>query len=104
MSSMVPVRSLRDSQQLLKREIPELPKPPDDDRYRSEFGFAQCPKCKEGAELKQGCKFVYCRCKQRFCYHCSRPLTEKQHYSHFQVAAIADQGGIEVGELSLIHI
>jgi hypothetical protein len=59
-----------------------------------QFGFAQCPKCKEGAELKEGCKFVYCRCKQRFCYHCSRALEENQHYSHFTVSDVA---GIEVG-------
>jgi hypothetical protein len=60
-----------------------------------EFGFAQCPKCKEGAELKQGCKYVYCRCKQHFCYHCSRPLAENQHFSHFTVSEV---DGIEVGE------
>ena len=77
----------------------------------AEYGFAQCPKCKEATELKEGCKYVYCRCKTdgkktAFCYHCGRQLYEcvgasqplspaaavltgsrcrrrKQHYSHF---------------------
>ena len=47
----------------------------------AEYGFAQCPKCKEATELKEGCKYVYCRCKTdgkktAFCYHCGRQLYE----------------------------
>ena len=47
-------------------------------------GLRPCPECFAVGELKSGCKFVYCTCKNTFCYLCGRSLTEEQHYSHFQ--------------------
>ena len=63
------------------------PEPPSDKEQllaaMAEAGFAMCPNCKEGTELAAGCKFVTCRCKAHFCYHCGRLLEEKQHMTHF---------------------
>ena len=41
-------------------------------------GLRPCPECFAVGELKSGCKFVYCTCKNTFCYLCGRSLSEEQ--------------------------
>jgi hypothetical protein len=46
-----------------------------------------CPKCKNMAELiPGGCKFMYCRCKAKFCFICGQELEDRHHYAHYQGA------------------
>jgi predicted RNA-binding Zn-ribbon protein involved in translation (DUF1610 family) len=52
--------------------------------YLKTAAVQKCPKCKSMAELiTGGCKFMYCRCKAKFCFLCGLELTEKDHYAHF---------------------
>ena len=53
------------------------------------LGFKTCPHCKSMCEKIDGCKFMRCFSKQcagrnNFCLLCEKPLTEKQHYTHYK--------------------
>jgi hypothetical protein len=53
--------------------------------YLATAAVQRCPSCKNMAEiLGNGCKFMYCRCKAKFCFICGVTLTEKEHYAHFK--------------------
>lgn len=47
-------------------------------------GWGKCPKCQRIGEKKEGCNYMYCLCKQHYCYLCGAMLTEAEHFSHFQ--------------------
>ena len=76
----------------------------------AEYGFAQCPKCKEATELKEGCKYVYCRCKTdgkktAFCYHCGRQLYECVGASQpLSPAAAVLTGSVALQEAALLAL
>lgn len=53
-------------------------------KYVKEEKLFPCPKCKRYAELKSGCKFLYCICKSKFCAICGIQLQESQHFTHFK--------------------
>jgi hypothetical protein len=49
----------------------------------SENKTQSCPQCNCIAELESGCKFVYCRCKSKFCFICGVTLFDPDHTRHF---------------------
>ena len=68
------------------------------EKYMKDNKIKRCPKCNQGGELKNGnCKFVYCRCGDKYCYLCGVQLEERQHYSHFQ-AGTTGRGDYLTGE------
>lgn len=55
--------------------------------YLKENKIFSCPSCKLPGVLDgNGCKFLYCRCKSKFCALCGVKLEESQHYTHFKNA------------------
>lgn len=51
-------------------------------------GAMRCPHCKNYGIKPDGCNFIYCTsaaCQKRkmFCYLCGIPLTEADHFTHF---------------------
>ena len=56
----------------------------DFESFRASAGIVQCPKCNMGGSLTGGCKFIYCRCGQRYCYLCQVGLEVRHHYYHFK--------------------
>lgn len=50
----------------------------------SDLKMQICPNCGEAGELESGCKWVMCKCKKPYCYHCGRFLPHReQHHSHW---------------------
>ena len=53
----------------------------------------QCPKCFSQVVKDDGCNYVICPwpgCDTRFCYICLKPLTPKEHNSHFPNGSYQD--------------
>lgn len=52
--------------------------------YLKTAAVQKCPKCKNVAELiAGGCKFMFCRCKAKFCFICGQELEDRHHYAHY---------------------
>ncbi|GJM98797.1 hypothetical protein PR202_ga15836 [Eleusine coracana subsp. coracana] len=41
--------------------------------------WQRCPKCKMYVERTDGCVYMVCRCRHRFCYLCASPMTKGDH-------------------------
>ncbi|CAN6204472.1 unnamed protein product [Urochloa humidicola] len=45
-----------------------------------ESRWQRCPKCKMYVERTEGCVYIVCRCRHRFCYLCASPMSRDIHH------------------------
>ncbi|CAN6224465.1 unnamed protein product [Urochloa humidicola] len=48
-------------------------------KVAQESKWQRCPKCKMYVERTEGCVYIVCRCRHRFCYLCASPMSKDIH-------------------------
>jgi len=70
------IRAIHDRTGALAGEVPE--------GWVRGKEYQRCPRCADGAELKEACNHMVCSCTCNYCYICGKEVLEEEKNTHWQ--------------------